>query len=51
MGKLKFSKLDIDIARLVDETILELKPLTNEKQIKLEADLGLKELFIVIQRG
>lgn len=42
MGKLKFSKLDIDIAGLVDETILELKPLTNEKQIKLEADFRTK---------
>ena len=39
MGKLKFSKADVDIASLVDQTISEMKPLVVDKQIELKSDI------------
>ena len=35
MGKLKFSMIDKDVTKLVNETISELKPLASDKKIRL----------------
>jgi signal transduction histidine kinase len=39
MGKLRFSKVHICIASLINQTIIELKPLTVDKQISLKSDI------------
>jgi signal transduction histidine kinase len=39
MGKLRFSKVHICIDSLINQTILELKPLTVNKQISLKSDI------------
>src|SRR5207249_1167688 len=39
MGKLKFSMVDTDVTRVVNEVISELKPLASEKKIDLKADI------------
>jgi signal transduction histidine kinase len=39
MGKLKFSMIDTDVTRLVNETISELKSLASDKKIDLKADM------------
>jgi signal transduction histidine kinase len=39
MGKLKFSMIDTDVAKLVNETMSELKPLASDKKIDLRADM------------
>jgi signal transduction histidine kinase len=39
MGKLKFSMTDIDITKLINGSILELRPLTLNKKIDLIADI------------
>jgi signal transduction histidine kinase len=39
MGKVRFSKVDVDIDDLVNQTISELKPLTIDKQVELKSDI------------
>jgi signal transduction histidine kinase len=39
MGKLRFSKVHICIASLINQTIIELKPLNVDKQISLKSDI------------
>jgi two-component system, OmpR family, sensor histidine kinase VicK len=39
MGKLKFSMIDMDVSKLVNETISELKPLASDKKIDLISDI------------
>src|SRR5215469_10977627 len=39
MGKLKFSMIDTDIKNLIDEAILELRPLTLNKKIDLVTNI------------
>jgi signal transduction histidine kinase len=39
MGKPKFSTIDTDVTRLVNETISELKSLASDKKIDLKADM------------
>ena len=39
MGKLKFSMIDTDVTKLVNETMSELKPLASDKKIDLKADI------------
>src|SRR6266705_6613952 len=39
IGKLKFSMTDTDITNLINETISELRPITDRKRIDLKADI------------
>ena len=39
LGKLTLSKYDVDIAELINRTILDLTPITIEKQIELKSDI------------
>lgn len=39
IGKLTLSKYDVDIAELINRTILDLTPITIEKQIELKSDI------------
>jgi signal transduction histidine kinase len=41
IGKLKFSMTDTDITKLIDEPILELRPLALNRKIDLEANIQL----------
>jgi signal transduction histidine kinase len=49
MGKLRFSKVHICIASLINQTIIELKPLNVDKQISLNQILEYQQQFFVIQ--
>jgi signal transduction histidine kinase len=39
MGKLRFSKVDVDVASLINQTLSEMKPLIVDKQIELKSDV------------
>jgi signal transduction histidine kinase len=50
MGKLKLSKKDVDVDQMVNSNILEFRPLADEKNVQISADIQYKGLVHCDQR-